>query len=123
MKMKFFELAKKLSKKSEYYQKLGAVIVKKGDVIGVGFNKPKKTHPRSNTLFRTIHAELDAILNAGEELVQGCDIYIYREHRSGVPAISKPCKFCEKLLKEYGIKNIYFTNNGSYSNIQTEGKL
>ena len=112
-KIKFFEIAKRLSKKSTYCHQLGAVIVKKNRIVGLGFNNPKKTHPRSTNLFKTVHAELAAVLSAGEE-VYGADIYIYREHKSGLPANSKPCKFCQKLLEEVGIKNVHYTDEGQF---------
>ena len=36
MKLKYFELAKKLSEKSDYRHRLGAVIVKKNRIAGFG---------------------------------------------------------------------------------------
>lgn len=117
MEQRHFNLARKLSFKSDYHHKMGAVIVdKKGKVEGVGFNNPKKTHPFSNNTWRTLHAEVSAILNAGEDCV-GCDIYIYRELKSGEPANAKPCRFCMELIQKAGIVNVYYSDEGGFKKL------
>ena len=30
--------------------------------------------------------------------------------KSGVPAISKPCDACQKMLDSFGVKRLYYTN-------------
>lgn len=117
MKMRFFEIAKKLSEKADYQHKLGAVVVDKNKPIGFGFNKPSKTHPRSNHPFGRVHAELDAILNAGLDC-KGASIYIYREHKDGTPAEAKPCKYCQVLLNSVGIKRIFYTSEGTFKELK-----
>lgn len=114
MRMNFFELAKKLSFKSDYPpHKLGAVIVKRNSIIGIGFNKTK-THPKAKTRYKTIHAEMAAILNTRMEDLSGCSIYIYRETKDGIPALAKPCEYCLELIKQVGIKNIYYSDTNGY---------
>lgn len=114
MKNKFFEIAKKLSLKSEYHHKIGAVAVKKNRIVGLGFNKPSKTHPQSNHPFKTIHAELDAILDAEKDDLIGATIYVYREHKNGHLASSKPCPHCQELIQRYKLKKVCYTEDGSY---------
>lgn len=114
MKPRFFEIAKKLSRKSTYWHKLGAVIVYKNRLIGLGFNNPSKTHTRSNNFYKTIHAELSAIINAGQDSLEGCEIYVYREHADGSPALSKPCKCCRQIIESVGIKKIHYTTNNGF---------
>lgn len=111
MKMKFFQLAKQLAKKSLYHHQIGAVVVKKNKPIGLGWNKPHKTHPLSSNAFKTVHAELDAILGLSREELRHADIYVYREYKSGSPATSRPCPHCKELLRSVGIKNVYFTSS------------
>lgn len=111
---KFFELAKKLSQKSDYHHKIGAVIVRKNKVIGLGFNKPKKTHPQSPNAFKTTHAEFDALWSCSKQDLKGAIIYVYREHKNGCVASAKPCKDCDTLLKYSGIKRVYYTENGHF---------
>jgi tRNA(Arg) A34 adenosine deaminase TadA len=112
MKLRFFNLARKLSLKSDYHHKLGAVIVSKNIVIGKGYNKPFKTHPKSNYPWHTQHAEFVAILEAGD--CKGADIYVFREYKNGNVANSKPCPYCTELIKRAGIKRVYYTDNNSF---------
>lgn len=112
MKLKYFEIAKKMSYKADYCHKIGAVVVYKNRPIGFGFNQPFKTNTKSNNPFHTTHAELSAILNAGD--CRGASIYIYREVKDGTKANSKPCKFCQQLIKQAGIKKVYYTDNDQY---------
>lgn len=111
---RFFNMAKRLSKKATYCHQLGAVVVKKGKPLGFGYNKPNKTSPHSNNQFKNIHAELDAILDCSREELQGASIYVYREHKSGKPANSRPCKYCQMLIKEAGIKKVYYTDDNKF---------
>ncbi len=116
MKSKFFDLARRLSLKSIYHHKIGAVVVKKNKVIGVGFNKPHKTHPRATNAYKTVHAELDAVLGLTLEELDGADVYVYREYKSGEPATSKPCPHCESLLREAGVARVFYTcSNEGYA--------
>lgn len=114
MKLKFFEIAKKLSYKSDYHHKLGSVIIKKNRILGLGFNKPNKTSPHSNHPFRTIHAELDAILSCDRQDLIGSTIYIYREFKDGSPAPAKPCTYCQQLIELAGIKKVCYTDDRVY---------
>lgn len=111
---RFFEIAKHLSRKSTYKYRVGAVIVKNGKPIGFGFNKPQKTHPKSHNAYKTIHAELDALIGLSIEELAGADIYIYRELKSEELASARPCDHCYILLQEYGIRKIYFTTTKGF---------
>lgn len=113
---RIFDIAMTASKKSTYFHKLGAVIVKKGKILSVGFNKPHKTHPRSNTLFKTIHAEFDAILQCDERDLKGATIYVLRNAKSGLH-MAKPCSCCMELIRRVGIKRIIYTVKGGLEEI------
>ena len=114
-KKKYFDLAKKLSEKSTYWHKLGAVVVtRKGRIAGVGFNKPTKTHTQANTPYKTIHAEFDAIVGLARSELNGATVYVFRQYKDGRPALSKPCTYCEALLREVGIKEVYYTSSNGY---------
>lgn len=109
---KFLNLAKEASQNSTYHHKLGAVIVKKNRVVSIGYNKPHKTHPRSNTRFKTVHAEFDAILASNKEDLKGATIYVLRVAKSGLN-LAKPFPCCMDLIKMVGIKKIiYSTREG-----------
>lgn len=114
MKQRFFELAKKLSVKSNHPKhQLGCVIVNKNRIVGVGFNK-FKTHTKSNHAFQMLHAEVDALLGVARADLKGCTAYVYRETKDGAPAMSKPCAACEIALKDAGIKTVFYTTDGGF---------
>jgi deoxycytidylate deaminase len=111
MKMRFFKLAEKLAEKSNHpAHKHGAVLVRKSTIIGLGFNQ-SKTHPKSNHTFRMIHAEFSAVLNSGQENLEGCEIYIVRKRKNGELANSKPCNSCERMLRLLSIGRVYYSTD------------
>lgn len=113
MKLKHFTLAKRLSKLSDHHTfKHGACIAVGNKVIGIGFNK-MKTSPKSTHPYGSLHAEVVAILNAGNRNLSKATLYVYREIKNGNLADSRPCKYCEKAIKAAGIKEVCFTiDNG-----------
>lgn len=126
MNNKFFEVAKAVSKTSEYPRiKIGCCIVKRNRILAVGVNL-LKSHPMqkrfnkyreidTNRIRNNIHAELDAILKvANKEDLIGADVYLYREDKFGIRKMSKPCPACTQMLKMYGIKNIYYADYDRY---------
>lgn len=113
MNIRFFELARKMSLKSNHHHKLGSVLVRKNKPLGFGFNTIK-THSKSQHPFKSIHAEFSAILNSQLEDFKGCSIYIYRETLNGKIAPSFPCKWCQDMLRSLGIKEVYFTDYNGY---------
>jgi dCMP deaminase len=103
----YIEIAKVISKRSkDPHTKVGAVLVKDGCVIGVGYNgEPRNCSVDFNWNSEekydyVVHAEMNAIANAcsiGVSCV-GADIFI----------TMSPCHDCLKLLIQHKIKNIYF---------------
>jgi deoxycytidylate deaminase len=115
----YFQLAKSASLMSTHPKyKMGAVIINKKPVA-VGCNL-YKTHPIfANNIDNagTIHAEVKAILSCPRSKLQGSEIWVYREDSKGNPAMAKPCKHCQKIILEAGIKRIYYTVEGGYERI------
>lgn len=113
MKVKFFDIAKSISKHSDHpHHKLGAVISKGNRVISLGFNK-NKTHTRSNHNWKRLHAEISAIIKAKQDITN-CYIYIYRETKDGQIAMARPCCSCMQAIKEAGIKKIFYTSSEGF---------
>ena len=113
MKTKFFDLAEKVSKNSDHpHHKMGAVVARGNKLISVAHNQ-YRTHPKSNTTYKYVHAEMRAILNARGD-TKGADIYVFRKNKLGELAIAKPCEHCMELIAEAGIKNIFYTDTNSY---------
>ncbi|MBP3886713.1 MAG: hypothetical protein J6F30_03505 [Cellulosilyticum sp.] len=117
---KYFNVARTVSKTSQYPRiKIGCCIVKKNVVLAVGVNK-YKSHPlqKKYNKFRSmdeshihnnIHAELDAIIKCNRQDLIGASIYVYREDSFGNLRMCRPCEACRKLIRDSGIKEVYYT--------------
>jgi deoxycytidylate deaminase len=113
--VRYFELAKNLSKKSDHYRhKLGCIIVNHNKIIGLGFNL-LRTHSKSPNRWKTIHSEFHAILGVDPADLYGATVYVYREHRNGTLAIAKPCPTCNKMLQDCSVREVIYTTEGSYN--------
>lgn len=109
MKPKMFELAKKLSYRSPSKFKLGCVIADKNKIVSMGFNDMNKSHPKTLDPWKTLHAEVHALIGLPRDFTKGCNAYVYRETKDGKRANSKPCESCQMALKLAGIKKVYYT--------------
>lgn len=122
----YFKAAKAVSEMSDFERvKIGAVAVYGHRIISSGTNSTK-TNPLQKKYnihrfdvesMHTLHAETQCLL----PLIGRKDIdfsrvylYIYREHKDGSLAMSRPCKSCEQLIKNLGIKKVYYTGDGSF---------
>lgn len=105
----FIEIAKKEAKKSIMDQKHGCVIVYKGKyVISQGFNY----HISHYNHLWSIHAEIDAIKKTRKLKINlsSCDMYVVRISKIDESLrLSKPCDNCMKTIKEYKLRNIYYS--------------
>jgi deoxycytidylate deaminase len=113
MNIKFFDLAKKVSKLSDHKNfHIGCVIVRGSRIVSVGTNKVK-THPKSRHPFFSLHGEMAAILLAKQDL-KGCEMYVFRAIKNGTWALSRPCKYCWELISESGIKKVHYTTDNGH---------
>ena len=100
--------------------RLGAVIVRGGNVISVGYNKHNTNGfvehytdvargKRSYCL--STHAEMDAVLRGREKTdLRGCKIYIARIRLdNNCLGMARPCEICQHVLFNYGIKKAYYS--------------
>ena len=95
---RFMELALREAKKADKKKEvpIGAVIVKNGRVIAVGFNKREKTKNAIN------HAEIVAIKKACKKLkdwrLENCEMYV----------TLKPCPMCAGAISNARVKKVYY---------------
>lgn len=91
--------------------KLGAVLVKGGSVINVGFNQ-SSTHRFARKFGRhyTRHAELNCILGIPRCKSTGATVYVVRIKKDGSYGMAKPCQCCEDMLKFVGVKKVYWSD-------------
>ena len=112
--MKYLNIAIKELNRLDQRFKLVAIL---GDrkPISVATNNLDKTHT-VNLHFnpnRKSHAEVRCIRKTHPNQVRGATIYVYRMNLKGELALAKPCIVCQNLLKEEGVKNVYYTINNT----------
>lgn len=128
----FFEAAEAMSKTSEFPRVHIGCVVTNGNhrIISSGVNSTK-THPIQKKYNKerfdedtthSLHAELDALLPLLKEDIDfsKVEVYTYRELYDGTMAMSRPCPSCMKLIKDLGIRNIYYTTQDGYAHEEIE---
>lgn len=120
-------IAKEVAMRCTCYRvKIGAIIVKDDQIVATGYvGAPRKTkdclthgfclrnkleipHGQRYELCRSVHAEMNAIINAaraGVSLLEG-DIYIYGEKSDGKLTDAFPCFICKKMIINAGLKRV-----------------
>jgi deoxycytidylate deaminase len=114
---RYFEAARAAANNSVYGKlRHGAVLVKGGSILSVAYNKDDYTSFASR--FRphncgpaTRHAETECILGVSKERSTGADIFVCRINRRGEFRLSKPCLMCHAIIKNAGIKRVFYTTN------------
>lgn len=106
-------MAAKTALHSSFKQhRVGAVIVKGGNILSVGFNTRQ---PSSVLGTPTRHAEASAILKLMKEQRQhelvGSSIFVTRFTAGGRVGLARPCHHCMGLIRASGLKRIYYTTN------------
>ena len=98
--------------RSDQPNRHGAIIARGGVLLSYGWNQ-NKTHPAAVVYFSNfIHAELAAIIRVNKIDLSGCDIYVARKMRTSDEPLgmSRPCKQCMEMIREAGIRRVYYTN-------------
>ena len=114
MKDKFFTAAKAVSMNGMGVGgngkfRLGAILTHKNSIMSVG-NNSYKTHPflKYRTRWPFLHAEQHAIIRRGLDNCEGLNLYVIRILKNFDYAISFPCNVCQELIKEVGIRYVYY---------------
>lgn len=93
-----------------------SIILCRKQIYAIGASNCFKTHPlgkRFGYRWPTIHSEIDAITRCSipPSQLQFFTLVNIRYMANGNAGMSKPCKYCQKLLTHFRFKEIYFTNN------------
>lgn len=90
-------------------------LVKGGKILHIGWNK-NKTHPlnlrhpyHDGTV--GLHAEMDVCIKSGLEDLSNFDLVVIRIDREGKITNSKPCSGCQSVIKQFGIRETWFSNS------------
>jgi len=114
MNSRLIEAAVLEAKKSTYDHRVGCIIFNKSKIISVGHNyvmkRRKKLNPRYQKWIGSVHAEVDAIINAKKNL-KGCDLLVIRINRKDEFRLSKPCKECQKYIEHVSIRKVFYSIN------------
>jgi dCMP deaminase len=105
----FMEIAKVTAERATCNRlKVGAVIVNHNKIVSTGYNGSIHGHDHCTEVgcllneqgrcIRTIHAEMNAILHADRDKLEGATIYVTHE----------PCELCSKLIAQAGIKRVVY---------------
>lgn len=124
---RYFEKARQTALLSDYKKiHIGCIAVYQNNVIGIGYNC-NKTHPiqkfynryrksSSNSLIPKLHAEINCIKSIKHLDINFAKVklYIYRIRRGQPFGLSRPCPSCMAVIKDLGIRDIYYTTNDRY---------
>ena len=122
----FFRIAKVMSELSDHRHKIGAAVVCKHRIISTGVNSNTKCNALQAKLdtdmfcglhFGKVHAELDALLPLIKNNIDLKDatLFVYRQRKTQLPGMARPCPRCMSLIKECGIKTIYYTTDDGFA--------
>lgn len=123
--LKYLDVAKAVAKTSDFKRThVGCCIVYNRSIISVASNS-EKSHPLQSfynryrnfdnpeTAIGKLHAEIHALsyLLNRDINYNKVSLFVYRELKDGSPAISRPCPACERLIKNLGIKKVYYIDS------------
>ena len=125
-----FRIASEVSKMSTYRKfHTGCIAVCNHRIVSSGFNSCK-SDPLQKELNsirfiddmksgceHLIHAEVSCIkpLIGSKDLEQGkVKVYVSRTGKNGKARLSRPCPSCMKLLKDSGVRWVYYTGNDEF---------
>ncbi len=128
----FIEIAKVVSSRSTCLRrKYGAVIVKDRVIISTGYNGAPRgmencidtgtcTRQEQNIpsgeryeLCEAVHAEQNAIIYGRPERMEGAVIYIAGFEEDNSFAVGKPCKLCDRMIKNARIGEVVYLDKDS----------
>lgn len=89
--------------------RLGAVVVRKGNVMGHGVNRRTNDPTITDYTLCSVHAEQAAIKASGN--TEDAVMYIARVGRKGQILTAAPCNTCITDMIAAGIKRVVYTTN------------
>lgn len=101
-------IAQAAARKSTMKPQVGAVVVRGGRVLGVGFNSEGYSKRTPGAWSR--HAEVQACLNVD---VRGATVFVYRAHGlTGGPMLARPCLSCWEFMRQAQVRRAVWTAPG-----------
>ena len=102
--------------KQNKYNVTAIIYDKKGNILSIGKNSYRKTHPMQAKFARKVgrpdrvflHAEIDAIVRC-RNIDDAYRIFVTRTDKMGHTRLAKPCPICAEALQTVGIKHVEHT--------------
>jgi len=134
----YLQIARAVASRSTCLRRrYGAIIVKEDQIVATGYNGAPRGRencidlgkcfreenlipPGSNyELCRAVHAEMNAILQAGRKNTIGGTLYLYGEEVTSGKATERwhPCIICARLIINAGISRIVTLDRGKVTEI------
>jgi deoxycytidylate deaminase len=121
--MRYFDAAHALARASNHHKaKIGSVIVLGTEIISAAHNV-EKSHPMqakynvhrhlkgANRHTHHLHAEINSLVKLKSSTESfGARIYVSRVKNGGV-GMCKPCPACVMALRDFGIRDIFYTTD------------
>ena len=81
------------------------------------YNKHRKMKYENTEPKSFLHAEMSCLMQIKDMDIDfnKVELYVYRENKNGIIAISRPCGACMKMIDRLGIKKIHYTTNGGFA--------
>lgn len=133
MKERYFKFAYNAAQFADYRgtrsaPAIGAIAVYKGSIVASAWNTNKTSPLQARYNIYRFNADTPDKCHAEVSLIQKIrwkfgdsiewsrvHIYLYREYKNGSLAPSRPCTSCMAMLKEIGIKRIYYTTEHGFA--------
>jgi deoxycytidylate deaminase len=93
---------------------LYAVVVKGGKIISTAPNTYGLNEYCFYNSYRedinSVHAEINSIFRVRKKVdLTGAKMYVARITKNNVIAMARPCPMCQKTIKSYGFKRVFYT--------------
>jgi deoxycytidylate deaminase len=111
--IRLLNIAKNEALKSNFKFKMSAVIFKHNNILSTGRNygcrSKQGTIPEYQRWPGSIHAEMDAILNCENKIINNASILIVRLTTNNNFNMAKPCDLCMNYLEKFNFKKVIYT--------------
>ena len=87
----------------------GSIIVTNNRILGRGYNHPRTTYNGKQQL--SMHAEVCALSRSHIKPRKTLDIYVVRINNAGSLVQSRPCSKCIPILKDIGVRKVYYSGS------------